>query len=132
MTDLSSIDGSKGKPAATDAQMGAIVFKGVERLARMSREDREQKIRDLANSVYQAALIAMHVVTEDKDDLVAQVAANYETIEPMLETVFSGSEDAKTLFELVSCAEARWHVVLAAVHSGNPPDDDGGGEEAAA
>ena len=54
------------------------MFKGVERLARMSREDREQKIRDLANSVYQAALIAMHVVTEDKDDLVS-VVGDFET-----------------------------------------------------
>jgi hypothetical protein len=60
---LKSLQGAKGKPPATVAQMAAVEFKSVTRLVGMPQVEREKAVRNIVKTVYQAAQIALEIVT---------------------------------------------------------------------
>ena len=119
---LKSLQGCKGKPPATVAQMAAVEFKSVTRLLGMPQVEREKVVRNIVKTVYQAARIALEIVTKDRGDLVSVVVENYSTLRPLLLDFARAGDDAQVLLELIRSAESRMAVAMV---KGNPPEDDG-------
>jgi hypothetical protein len=125
---LKSLQGAKGKPPATVAQMAAVEFKSVTRLVGMPQVEREKAVRNIVKTVYQAAQIALEIVTKDRGDLVSVVVENYSTLRPLLMDFARAGDDAQVLLELIRSAESRMAVAMV---KGNPPEDDGDREPVA-
>jgi hypothetical protein len=121
------INGSADQPPATIEQMAALEFVAVKRLACMSKEQRTQKISNMATYAYQMVTIAMEFCIRDKADLVQLLREEYDTFGPALMSLAEAREDARALLDVISMGEARLAVALAVVEGDTePPPDDGG------
>lgn len=88
----------------------------------------EKVVRNIVKTVYQAAQIALEIVTKDRGDLVSVVVENYSTLRPLLMDFARAGDDAQVLLELIRSAESRMAVAMV---KGNPPEDDGESEPVA-
>jgi hypothetical protein len=108
--------------------MAAVEFKSVTRLVGMPQVEREKAVRNIVKTVYQAAQIALEIVTKDRGDLISVVVENYSTLRPLLMDFARAGDDAQVLLELIRSAESRMAVAMV---KGNPPEDDGDREPVA-
>jgi len=134
MTDLKAINGRDGGPPATVEQIAALEFKAVSRLAAMPERKRMENMQALAQHVYNAAVIAMDIVTHDKDALVKMVAEKHDEIGPWLMGLADAAGDARALRDIITSGETRLAVALAIVEGDDPdpPDGDDDGKTVAA
>jgi hypothetical protein len=108
--------------------MAAVEFKSVTRLVGMPQVEREKAVRNIVKTVYQAAQIALEIVTKDRGDLISVVVENYSTLRPLLMDFARAGDDAQVLLELIRSAESRMAVAMV---KGNPPEDNGDREPVA-
>jgi hypothetical protein len=126
MTDLKVIDGKEDSPPATVEQIAAIKFKPVKQFARLSEAKRDERLRELSTTIYQAGTVAMGILTNKKEELVKVVREKHAEMGPWLMACHNAANDAKTLAAVIESAEIRLATALAIVEGEPPPDDDGG------
>ena len=97
--------------------MASIKFKGMKRLARMSKEKREEQVRGLARKVYKAAGMAAQLVILDKAEIVEMVRENFDG-GGLLWALADAAEDAKALLDIIHSAECRLACCLAVLEEG--------------
>jgi hypothetical protein len=119
--DLRLIPGKSDHPPATEAQMAAIEFASIKRLARTPKKLREKNLHYIAKNAYTAALMAIELMAMDKTEVLKTARENPDLFGPEALNAFAEAhENARALLEVISSGEARLAITLASIETDSP------------
>ena len=92
----------------------------------MPKEARDKRAYEIATTAYKWAQVALHIMTLDKEELVAKTRENYQVLGETLLASPDAEAAARDLLEIIQSGMARLAVAVAVVETDPNFDPDGG------
>jgi hypothetical protein len=100
---------------ATINDIASIEFRGLKDFSSMSKDERRRDTNALFDQLRPIAILAVELLSLDKDELVNKAAAEKDTWGSLLSALAATAESLKGFQEIFSAVEIRLAVALANV-----------------